>query len=109
MSRPPAAPKLPSITVEDDNVKRNINIPRDLDDELAAYTEYFQAHSGKKPRSTDDVIVGLLNAYLAGDVLFQRWMKDRPATTGLEPIPLTAKPKISHSAEPHYLNGATAS
>lgn len=78
MSRPPASPKLPAIAVEDENVKRSISLPRELDDELAAYAEYFQAHSGKKPRSSDDVIVGLLNAYLANEVLFQKWKKERP-------------------------------
>jgi hypothetical protein len=112
MSRPPANPKLPSIAVEDENVKRNISIPRELDEELAAYTEYFQAHSGKKPRSLDDVIVGLLNAYLTGDVLFQKWKKDRPAKgNGADHGAFAAKgSKAARTAsEPAALNGASAS
>lgn len=113
MSRPPANPKLPSIAVEDENVKRNISIPRELDEELAAYTEYFHAHSGKKPRSLDDVIVGLLNAYLTGDVLFQKWKKDRPAagrTNGADHGSFAAKGSKAArpAAEAAQLNGATA-
>ena len=111
MSRPPANPKLPSIAVEDENIKRSISIPRELDEELAAYTEYFQAHSGKKPRSFDDVIVGLLNAYLTGDVLFQKWKKDRPThTNGSGNGSFAAKGKTSRAAaEAAPLNGAATS
>jgi|EndMetStandDraft_4_1072995.scaffolds.fasta_scaffold22842_3 hypothetical protein len=112
MSRPPATPKLPSIAVEDENVKRSISIPRELDEELAAYTEYFQAHSGKKPRSLDDVIVGLLNAYLTGDVLFQKWKKDRTGhANGAGNGTFAAKGKAARAAAPEAspLNGAATS
>lgn len=121
MSRPPSTPKLPSIVVEDENVKRSINLPHELDDELAAYAEYFTAHSGKKPRSGDDVIVGLLNAYLANDVLFQKWKKDRShKPNGTEQQTFAAKskppartqeaPQPNGAAAPaHQPNGAAAS
>lgn len=110
MSRPPSNPRLPAIVVEDENVKRNLSIPRELDEDLAAYIEFFQAHSGKKPRSLDDVVVGLLNAYLTNDVLFQKFKKERPGRANGADHGFAAKPgKAGRAAEPAQVNGSAAS
>ncbi len=77
MSRPPSIPRLPNIAVEDETTKRSIAISKALDAELATYGEYFTAIAGKRPRSHDDVIIGILGAYLAQDVCFQKWKKER--------------------------------
>lgn len=106
MPRAPA-PRLPSIAVEDDNVKRSVSIPKELDAELAAYAEFYFTQTGKRPRSADDVMTGLLGAFLAADAGFQKWKRDASgkATTG-SPATHARKPGAANTTT--ATEGATA-
>jgi len=108
LSRLPINPKLPPIAVEDESVKRSLSLPSELDRDLALYAEYFQVQAKRKPRSSEDVMVGIITAYLAGDALFQRWKKDR----GGEPLERAAQERPARgkaAATGHHINGAAAS
>ena len=78
MSRPPAAPKIPSIVVVEDIVKRTLSFTREQDAQLSLYAEYFHTRVGKKPRSNEDVALGLVLAWLDGDAAFHKWRDAAP-------------------------------
>ena len=77
MSRPPSRPRLPAIAVVEETGKRTLTLTRELSAEIALFAQYYEASAGKKPRSIDDVIVGLIAAYLASDAGFKKWREDR--------------------------------
>ena len=87
MPRSPA-PRLPAIPVEDELVKRKLDIPTELDVLLTEYRQYFESLTGKRVKSDEAVIVGILGDYLTCDLAFQNWRKARatprssPATKG---------------------------
>ncbi len=76
MSSKPAAVRLPAIAVEDELVKLSVQITRELSDEINQYAAYFEAVAGKKPRSQEAVVAGLLADCLGRDAAFQKWRKD---------------------------------
>lgn len=76
MPRVSDKPKLPAIAVEDETIKKTFALSKELDAEIGHYAEYFQASSGKKPRSLDDVMTGIMSAFLKDDSGFQKWKKE---------------------------------
>uniref|UniRef100_UPI0039F6C570 DUF2274 domain-containing protein n=1 Tax=Sulfuriferula sp. GW6 TaxID=3345112 RepID=UPI0039F6C570 len=76
MPRNPVA-RFPSIAVDDELVKLRVDVTRDLNTEIEDYTAYFTEHTGKKPRSQEAVVAGILADYLRHDAAFQKWRKQR--------------------------------
>jgi hypothetical protein len=77
MSRRKALPLLPSIAVESQTHKHKLEVPEDLKQRLDEYERYFHAVSGRKPLTTNHVIVGILEAFLNGDAGFGRWRAEQ--------------------------------
>lgn len=98
MPRPPAV-RLPAIAVEAETNKRYITLPVELDAELVLYAGYFKAQTGKAPRSPDDVITGLLSAFLDNDHGFQQWKKSQDAA-GTAAVAGARGPKKGKAASP---------
>jgi hypothetical protein len=100
MARPNNA-RVPAISVEDEIIKKRLDLPAALDAELSAYGAYFESVTGKKPKSDDAVIVGILSDYLAGDSGFQAWRKAATkAPAGKAASPTVTQPKGDHNANP---------
>lgn len=76
MPRSPVV-RFPAIAVDDELVKLRVDITRELNTEIEEYTAYFTEHTGKKPRSQEAVIAGILADYLRHDSSFQKWRKQR--------------------------------
>lgn len=76
MPRSPVV-RFPSIAVDDELVKLRVDITRELNTEIENYAAYFTEHTGKKPRSQEAVIAGILADYLRQDAAFQKWRKQR--------------------------------
>lgn len=90
--------RLPSIAVEEETIRTRLDVPEPLLLELEAYARYFAAATGRKPRSMNDVILGIVEDYVHGDSVFARWQRENPHTNTLE-SPFSAKtdPRASAS------------
>lgn len=76
MPRVPVA-RFPSIAVSDELVKLRVDITQEMGAEIEEYAAYFTEHTGKKPRSQEAVIAGILADFLSRDATFQKWRKMR--------------------------------
>ncbi|MDA8094880.1 MAG: DUF2274 domain-containing protein [Betaproteobacteria bacterium] len=72
-----ATSRFPAIAVDDEVIKLKVDITRELQQEIERYTAYFTEQTGKKPRSQEAVIAGLLGDCLDRDSAFQKWKKQR--------------------------------
>ena len=82
--------RLPSIAVEEETIRTRLDMPEPLLLEIEAYARYFAAATGRKPRSMNDVILGIVEDYVRGDPDFARWQRENPHTNALE-SPFSAK------------------
>ena len=80
MPRVPVA-RFPSIAVSDELMKLRVDVTRELNAEIEEYAVYFTQHTGKKPRSQEAVIAGILADFLSHDAAFQKWRKSRATTS----------------------------
>ena len=88
--------RLPSIAVEEETIRTRLDVPEPLLLELEAYARYFAAATGRKPRSMNDVILGIVEDYVRGDPDFARWQRENPHTITLEsPFSAKADPRAS--------------
>ena len=90
------ARRLPSIAVEEETVRVKLDVPEPLLLELEAYARYFAAATGRKPRSMNDVILGVVGDYVRGDPEFVRWQRENPQLDSTEsPFSAKAEPRAS--------------
>ena len=80
MPRVPVA-RFPSIAVSDELLKLRVDVTRELNSEIEEYAAYFTEHTGKKPRSHEAVIAGILADFLRHDAAFQKWRKLRASAS----------------------------
>jgi len=90
------ARRLPSIAVEEETVRVKLDVPEPLLLDLEAYARYFAAETGRKARSMNDVILGIVGDYVRGDPEFVRWQRENPLAINAEsPFSAKAEPRVS--------------
>jgi len=82
--------RLPSIAVEEETIRMKLDVPEPLLLEIEGYARYFAAETGRKPRSMNDVILGILEDYMHGDAGFARWKRENP-NSGASASPFASK------------------
>ena len=67
---------LPAIAVKEELALRRVRLPRQLDEQVVRFAQFYGAQTGGAVPDENAVIVGILRDYLSSNAAFQRFLKE---------------------------------